>query len=109
MGSYWCKSKKSVSNEETNLQTLNKGSFKGSFINLQEINLATLTSGGPDTPEVVPKVVPTVMPTVLASTEIHIDHMGNRNNPILDPDELEKQRQKVQAIRESLPAFDEGL
>ena len=86
MGSYWCKSKKSVSNEETNLQTLNKGSFKGSFTNLQEINLATLTSGGPNSPE----VVPTVMPTVIASTEIHIDPIGKRNNPNLDPDELEK-------------------
>ena len=101
MGSYWCKSKKSVSKEETNLQSLNKGSFT----NLQEINLATLTSGGPDTLE----VVPTAMPTVIASMNIHIDPIGKRNNPNLAPDELEKQRQKVHAIRERLPAFDEGL
>jgi hypothetical protein len=60
-------------------------------------------------PTVIPKVVPTVMPTLIASKEISIDPMGKRNNPNLDPDELEKQRQKVHAIRESLPAFDEGL
>ena len=54
-------------------------------------------------PTVMPKVVPTVIPTLIAYS------VGKINNRYLDPDELKKQRQKVQAIRESLPAFDEGL
>jgi hypothetical protein len=96
-----CCGGKSNTKGETNLQTRGKGGVT----DLKDIPIATVIKAQ----SLMRGFIARRRVKKTYGFEMRTGLMGNRNNPNLDPDELEKQRQRVHAIRERLPAFEYGL